>query len=234
VIPAVAFLLLTYLAASVPFGLLLTTLYGGSDRDLRVEGSGNIGATNVARLHGWRLGLVVLAYDVAKGLLPVEIARLTWPAAPLVGLATVAAVAFLGHCYPAYLGFRGGKGVATGAGAMLAIAPWATVVAAAGWVALLLVTRRSSLASLGATFVLVVALGVLQPGALPFGVLLALGVLWSHLPNLGRLVEGREAAVLAPARKGRETEVTADVVLAAGPAGVGTSPPPLWKHPEAS
>lgn len=232
-VTALGYLVLTYLAASVPFGLLLTTLYG-SDRDLRVEGSGNIGATNVARVHGWRLGLVVLAYDVAKGLLPVELARVVWPDASLVSLAAVAGVAFLGHCYPPYLGFRGGKGVATGAGAMLAIAPMPTLVAAACWVVLLVVGRRSSVASLGATVALVIAMGSLQPDALPFGVLLGLGVVWSHLPNLGRLVEGREAAVLAPARKGRATEITGEVALAAGPAGIGAVAPPLWKTPEAS
>src|SRR5690606_36079791 len=121
---------------AVPVGVVVTTLFGG-DEDVRREGSGNIGATNVARVHGWRLAVPVMILDVGKGLVPVLVAGWAWPGllpgVELAWLTAVGLVAFLGHCYPIYLAFHGGKGVATGAGAILAIAPLPTLVAVATW-----------------------------------------------------------------------------------------------------
>ncbi len=231
-IAAAAFLLLTYLLAAVPVGLALTTALADGP-DLRLAGSGNLGATNVGRLYGWRLGSTAMAYDVAKGLVPVTVAGWTWPEAGTAWMGLVALTAFLGHCYPVYLGFFGGKGVATGAGGMLAIAPVPTGLALGGWLVLLAVSRRSSVASLGATIVLVAGMAWHQPEALPVGILLALGVAVRHVPNLQRLLVGREEAVVRSARWGKGETGLPDLeaVLGSGPAGVGTRAAPRWRSP---
>jgi glycerol-3-phosphate acyltransferase PlsY len=116
------YLVLVYLAAAVPFGLVLTTLYGG-DVDVRAAGSGNIGATNVARTAGWRLGLVTLAGDVLKGAVPVAIAMAVQAGSAIT--AATGAAAFSGHVFPLTLRFAGGKGVATALGA-LALLWWSS------------------------------------------------------------------------------------------------------------
>lgn len=221
---------LTYLAASVPFGLVLTTLAGG-DVDVRGAGSGNIGTTNVARLYGWRVALFVLALDVLKGAVPVLYAMALRPGAGLWWPALVGGVAFLGHCFPVYLGFRGGKGVATGGGAMLALATRPTLLAIVVWGVTLVLVRRGSVASLAATASLVLAVIVWQPEALPAAVLLASGVALTHVSNLRRLASGQEEAVVSGVRWGREAVPTRDHVAAMleqGPAGAG-SRPAAWR-----
>lgn len=228
-IPALAFLFLTYVVAAVPFGLVLTTLYGG-DADIREAGSGNIGATNVVRVYGWGLAAPVLALDVGKGLVPVLLAHLAFPELGTWWLGLTALVAFLGHCYPVYLAFHGGKGVATGAGAMLGVAPAPTAGAAVVWVGVLLLTGRSSLASLTATASLVGLALLLQPDAVGVAVVLALGILQSHVGNIRRLVAGDEKAILRPVRWGRGARQEAPdpaEVLALGPAG--TLAPEPWR-----
>jgi len=144
------YVLLCYLVGSLPSGLVLTTLY--SEVDPREQGSGNIGATNVLRTTSKALGATTLLADVAKGALPVLGAMVLWDAPAAWCLAGVAAVA--GHCWPVYLAFRGGKGVATSAGVMLALAPLPVLVAATLWVVVFLAVRKASLASLIAAVVL--------------------------------------------------------------------------------
>lgn len=219
---ALLYLLLTYLLAAVPFGVVLTTLYG-SDVDLRPTGSGNIGATNVARVFGWRMAVAVLALDLLKGLVPVLLA----PWFGLDGIAwgsIVALVAFAGHCWPVYLELRGGKGVATSAGAMLALAPIPTAIAAVAWGGTLAASGRSSLSSLLAALVLVIACAFLAPAALPATLLLALGIALTHTPNIRRLMRGEESAVVPPVRWGRQQTrpISAEEVLSQGPAGGAT------------
>ncbi|MCA9491948.1 MAG: glycerol-3-phosphate 1-O-acyltransferase PlsY [Myxococcales bacterium] len=223
----VLWLVWTYLVASIPFGLVVTTLWGG-DEDIRTTGSGNIGATNVARVHGWRLAGVVIALDVAKGFLPVLGARLLWPDAGHVLLGAVLMTAFLAHCFPVWLEFRGGKGVATGAGGLLALAPWVTMPAVAVWLAVLGVSGRSSVAALTATLSIVVFSWWVDPAVLGVVLMLALGILLTHVPNLRRLVRGEEAALIRPVRWGRQAPVLdADRVLEEGPAGQA---PPVWRE----
>ncbi|NCP78361.1 MAG: acyl-phosphate glycerol 3-phosphate acyltransferase, partial [Desulfuromonadales bacterium] len=114
------FLLATYLIGAIPTGLVLTRLAGGAD--VRTAGSGNIGATNVYRVAGRTLGILTLAGDCLKGVLPllaaISLFQLSQPQIALVGV-----TAFLGHCYPVYLGFKGGKGVATALGVLLVLSP---------------------------------------------------------------------------------------------------------------
>lgn len=183
------YLLLTYMLASIPTGAILATLY--ADVDLRQHGSGNIGATNATRVVGRGIGVATFAGDLLKGYLPVALAPLLWPD-PLFVDAT-ALVAFAGHCWSAYLGFRGGKGVATSAGAMLALAPLPTALTAAGWLGVVALTKKSSLGALVCVFLLPLLVAWLEPGRVWVTLLLALGVALRHVDNVRRLLSGTES-----------------------------------------
>jgi glycerol-3-phosphate acyltransferase PlsY len=149
--------LAAYLVGSVPFGYLIARLRGV---DILHQGSGNIGATNVGRLLGRRLGILVFALDFLKGAVPAAVARAAGgdELGVLAGLA-----AFLGHLFPVYLRFRGGKGVATGFGAMAVLVPGPAAVAVLVWLSAVGATRVVSVASLGAAFTLAAARLLLTP-----------------------------------------------------------------------
>lgn len=223
-----AFLGLAYLLAAVPFGLVVTTLYGG-DADIRTSGSGNIGATNVARVYGWGLALVVLALDAFKGFVPVLLAGAMWPDAGPWWPALVLTTVFLAHCFPIYLEFRGGKGVATAAGGLLALTPWVALSAAVVWALALRLSGRSSIAALAAVVAVVAVAAVVDPDVLPIVLLVAVGIVATHVPNIRRLVRGEEGAVIRPVRWGRASEAHPDpeALLHQGPAGTPTAPP-VW------
>jgi len=174
-----------YLVGSIPTGPLLASARG---IDLRAVGSGNIGATNVARALGKKLGVVVLVGDALKGFLPVLLARVAL-GLPAPAVAVIGFAAFVGHLFPIYLGLRGGKGVATAAGIFLAMAPLATALALAVWVALFLPWRIVSIASLGAVLVFPVALWLTRaPSAFAVCALLVLVlIVWKHRGNLARI-----------------------------------------------
>lgn len=186
-----AFLLLGYLAGSIPFGVLVTRWTRGVD--VREQGSGNIGATNVARVAGKKLGVLVLVLDALKGTLPVVLALRFLPDSPLahgaVGLA-----AFLGHCFPVWLKFHGGKGVATALGVLVVLVPWAALAGLAVYGLVLVTTRMSSLGSLAAGVAAVVT-AVLTARALEYAVLSGLlfaFILWTHRGNILRLLRHSE------------------------------------------
>src|SRR5262245_40978455 len=153
----VAVLLISYLLGSIPFGYLAGRLAG---TDIRHAGSGNVGATNVVRVLGKGYGYPVFALDVLKGFAAVEISMLVAPGEPpawnspeIFGiLAAISSV--LGHLYPPWLKFKGGKGVATSAGALLALTPLATLIGVVVWIIVFWLTRYVSLASLTAAVVL--------------------------------------------------------------------------------
>lgn len=198
---ALLYLFLAYLVAAVPFGIVATTLYGG-DLDIRSAGSGNIGGTNVARLYGWRLGAVVVILDLAKGLVPVAIARWAWPEHGAAWPSAVLVACFLGHCFPIYLAFHGGKGVATAAGGLIALSPWVLLPAALIWATTLRITGRSSAAALVATASLVGFAVWLDRAVLPTVGLVAALIFLTHRANIGRLWRGEEPSVVEPL-KGR-------------------------------
>ena len=225
--PVLAYLLLTYAVAAVPFALVVTTLHGG-EQDVRTAGSGNPGATNAARLYGWGIGGLVMALDVAKGAVPVLIARLLWPHLDPWLAAVVALVAFLAHVFPIYLEFRGGKGVATAAGGMLALAPLPTSIAAGLWLGILALTGRSSVAALGATFAMVGLTLWLSPTLLPLMLGLGVAILITHTPNLRRLWRGQEGKVGRPVRWSRTPTASGQQVLDEAPAGPGAPLPSGW------
>lgn len=185
---------LGYLLGSVPFGLLLTRLTGAGD--LRAIGSGNIGATNVLRTGRKGLAAATLLLDLAKGFAAVWLARAIAPDLAPIG----AAAAVVGHCFPVWLGFKGGKGVATLMGVSLGLA-WALGgVYAAVWLGMLGLTRLSSLAGMSAAVAVpLAAWGLGYPDFAPVLALLALLVLWLHRANIGRLLNGTEPKVGAKA-----------------------------------
>jgi glycerol-3-phosphate acyltransferase PlsY len=184
-------LVLGYVLGSIPFGVLLTRLAGAGD--LRAIGSGNIGATNVLRTGRKGLAAATLALDALKATLAVVLAA--WAFGPEAALAA-AAGAILGHLYPVWLRFRGGKGVATFLGGLIGVAWPAAIVFALVWLAVAAVTRYSSAAALVATAVSpMVALAIgLEEAALVFWALAAL-VWFKHSANIGRLLSGSEPKI---------------------------------------
>jgi glycerol-3-phosphate acyltransferase PlsY len=183
-------LLAGYLLGSIPFGLLLTRLFGKGD--IREIGSGNIGATNVLRTGSKGLAVTTLLLDGAKGAAAVLLAQQFWPDA--VNFA--AAGALIGHLYPAWLRFKGGKGVATLLGILLPLFWQAALVSAVVWVGLFLILRISSLAGMTAAASAPVTAAILNEQAL-FPMLLgfALLVIWKHRENIRRLARGEEPRV---------------------------------------
>jgi glycerol-3-phosphate acyltransferase PlsY len=180
-----------YLAGSLPFGYWVVRLARGED--VRARGSGNIGATNVWRMYGRRLGPPVVLLDVAKGFVPALVGTLT--VGPLTG-ALAGGAAMVGHWRPLFLGFaRGGKAVATAGGAFFGVAPLLGAIGLVLWVALFLLTRYASVASMG-TALLLAAAAVLLDEPWPvaaFAAAAAAVVVVLHRANLRRLREGTES-----------------------------------------
>ena len=190
--PVVLGVAAAYLIGAIPTSYLAARF--GAGIDLRQHGSRNLGATNVYRVLGPRYAVPVGLFDVLKGTAPV----LFFP--PLMGTAdwipiAVAAAAIVGHVFPVYLRFRGGKGVATAAGAMIALAPGPFLVSAAVWVTLLATLRIMSVASLGGALAFPLATRWLAPdntALLGAGVVIASFIVFTHRANLRRLFAGTE------------------------------------------
>ena len=179
-----------YLLGSIPFGLLLTRMSGRGD--LRDIGSGNIGATNVLRTGAKGLAVLTLLLDAAKGAAAVLIAQTAWPD----GVHYAAAGALVGHLYPVWLKFRGGKGVATLLGVIAPLLPIAAIVYALLWVGMLLVWRISSVAGMVAVASAPVTAAVIGEQALvPMLVGFAILVIWKHRENITRLKDGTEPSI---------------------------------------
>jgi acyl phosphate:glycerol-3-phosphate acyltransferase len=185
-----AALVLGYLLGSIPFGVVLTRMFGAGD--LRAIGSGSIGATNVLRTGRKGLAAATAILDGAKGAVAVLIAEAIQPGlGPMAGLA-----AFFGHCYPVWLGFKGGKGVATMFAVALALSWQVALVFALVWLSALAVLRYSSVGGMLAaisTPVMAAVLGRIELVVL--FVALALMVLWRHRKNIDRLRRGEEPKV---------------------------------------
>lgn len=178
-----------YLLGSIPSGFIFGTFLGV---DVRNRGSGNIGATNVARTLGKGLGLLTLVADTVKGILPVFIAQrvgLSDGAIALIGI-----FAFLGHLYPVFLKFRGGKGVATAFGVLLAVAPPVPAILILFFGAAVLVSRMVSLGSIAAAIAAPFSLWGMSypPIFVVMGAFLGAMVIWRHRANIKRLMAGTE------------------------------------------
>jgi len=183
-----------YLLGSIPFGIILTRLFGAGD--LRQIGSGNIGATNVLRTGRKELAAATLILDGAKGAAAVLLARHFMPELGQDGAMIAGAAAMVGHCYPVWLKFRGGKGVATLLGLSFALAWPIGLVFAAAWLGTVLLARISSLGGMvGAVSAPVAALGFGYPVyAIGLAGLAAI-VLWRHRENIARLRAGTEPRI---------------------------------------
>jgi len=182
-------IIISYLVGSIPFGLLLGKLAG---IDVRQDGSGNIGATNVSRLLGKKVGAVTLLLDAGKGLLPMVAADMLGFAQHIVMLC--GAAAFIGHLFPLYLRFRGGKGVATALGIFLFLSPVALLICAAAFFAAVYLSGFVSLGSLLAAGLMPVVVFFQQGSGACFYLAVFVGLLiWiKHRSNIIRLLRGEE------------------------------------------
>lgn len=188
-------LVMAYLLGSIPFGFLIVKMRGS---DIRQSGSGNIGAANVARSAGAVAGLLTLVLDAAKGYAAVWIAD-HWTHGDVRWMMAAALAAVIGHIFPLWLKFKGGKGVATGLGALLPICPEAVGVAAILWVVIVLFWRYSSLGSIAASVALPILMYIFYaPGHAPTPfvtvgtILISILVIVKHRHNIERLVAGTE------------------------------------------
>lgn len=184
-----------YLAGSIPFGYLAGRVVLGVD--VRKIGSGNIGGTNVARAGGKKLGVAVIVLDALKAVVPVLVARRAFGDAPRADLwvVVVAVAAFVGHLFPIWLGFKGGKGVATALGIFAVLAPWAAVAGLGAYGLAYLATRISSVGSLAGTAVCAAVTFAQRGRESPVawaGVALALLIVLRHRENIRRLLSGEE------------------------------------------
>ncbi len=183
--------LLGYLIGSIPFGLLLTKAAGMGD--VRSIGSGNIGATNVLRTGNKGLAVATLVLDLAKGLAPVVIAGQLWGE---IAMAFAAGAAVLGHCFPVWLGFKGGKGVATNAGVSFGLAWPIGLAYAFVWLSVLAIFRVSSLAGMAAVVAAAAAAPLFgYPQFFPVLSAIAVVIIYLHRANITRLMKGDEPKV---------------------------------------
>jgi len=197
-----------YILGSIPFGLLLTRLIG--DADVRKEGSGNIGAANVARVAGTLPGILTLILDAAKGAAAVLLAEhLSNESAGWMMIAGFAALA--GHCFPIWLNFKGGKGVATAAGLFLVLCPLAFLGSLLLFILVVAFWRYVSLGSIAAAAAMPLLIYFLwaprhaPPPVITFGALaVALLIVYKHDANIQRLVEGAEPKFSFSKKKGKE------------------------------
>jgi glycerol-3-phosphate acyltransferase PlsY len=191
--PAATWLLVSYLVGATPTSYLVSRAF--AKIDLRQYGSGNLGATNLYRVLGWKYAVPVALFDIAKGAIPVLVFAPRASSSQLYAVACGVA-AIVGHVFSVFVRFKGGKGVATAAGVMLGLTPIALGVAAAIWGLLLLLTGYVSLASIVAAAVLPLAVYLLDHPATPellyVSALVAAGVILLHRRNIERLLKGTE------------------------------------------
>jgi glycerol-3-phosphate acyltransferase PlsY len=186
-------MLASYLLGAIPTSYIVSRTF--AHIDLRQHGSGNLGATNLYRVLGWKYAIPVGLFDIAKGVIPVLVFASRVSHSELFGLACGIA-AIVGHVFSVFVGFKGGKGVATAAGVMLALTPLAFAVAALVWLLTLGLSGYVSLASIAAAAVLPLAVYFLEPPDQPqilwLDVLIAIGVIALHRKNIHRLLKGTE------------------------------------------
>jgi glycerol-3-phosphate acyltransferase PlsY len=189
---ALAAIVVSYAIGTIPSAIVVARAKGV---DITTFGSGNPGASNVARALGWKYGIIVFVVDAAKGALPAAAALGHRPTAYLCG-----AAAILGHIFPVNRKFKGGKGIATGGGVLLALHPPVMVLAAAVWVATMKLTKKASLASIVIVPLVLAALALLGKPAWEILAFIGIGVLIEirHVSNIKRLLTGNEPPVTGP------------------------------------
>lgn len=184
----IVYAILTYLISSIPFGLIVGKIFG---KDVRKEGSKNIGATNVTRVVGKKAGILVLILDLLKGFLPILYAKHIFEPKHVAFLAVISVI---GHCFSIFLKFKGGKGVATGIGVLLALSTKTTYIVTLFWLGVFLTTGFVSLASILSSSISWVVIHVLE-GDLYFTYAIftvGLIIIFKHKENIDRLLKGTE------------------------------------------
>ncbi len=179
--------IVAFLAGSIPFGYIFAKSKG---IEIRKLGSGNIGATNVSRYLGKKIGAIVFILDFIKGALPAFLGALFSPLPGVVGLGAI-----LGHVFTPWLGFRGGKGMATSIGVFLVLVPKATWLSLGVWVILFLFIRIVAVSSMGTAVSLPVfsyLLGYREPSVLYGTIFIAIFIIWTHRDNIKRIAKGEE------------------------------------------
>jgi len=195
----IGFLVFAYLFGAIPWGLVLTRIF--TSVDIRQEGSGNIGATNVRRIAGTSLGLVTLACDVLKGAIPVYIAGVMPASGDLlheIFICLAALSAFLGHLYPVYMKFKkGGKGVATATGCFLVLSPVACIVALLVFLLVAWWSNYVSAGSLSAVVILPVAVWIKSNSFVmtACAAVMSIFIIFRHKDNIKRLLSGTENVI---------------------------------------
>ncbi len=183
--------LLGYLIGSIPFGLIIAKIAGHGD--IREIGSGNIGATNVLRTGSKKLAALTLFADIIKGMIPIIVMLYVLP--KLAPYALIAGFgAFIGHLYPVWLKFKGGKGVATFLGILLAYSWVLGLVFALGWLTTAYISRISSFAALSASLITLVTSFILGLSSILLTAMVAL-IYWKHRENINRLMDGTESRI---------------------------------------
>ncbi len=187
-----------YLCGSIPFGVVLTRLFLGVD--VRKVGSGNIGATNVARAGGKKIAIPVFILDVVKAVAPILVARhlMAGRENGEIWTTLVAVAALSGHVFPVWLGFNGGKGVATGLGVFFVLEPIAAIAGFSVWIGIYLTIKISSIGSLGGTAVCAITVFILHGARNPIswaGLVIAAIIFYRHKENIRRLITGEETKV---------------------------------------
>ncbi len=187
------FILFAYLIGSLSTAIIYCKIAGLPDP--RSQGSGNPGATNVLRFGGKKVAIIVLLGDLLKGLIPVLLAK--WLEFSAAAVALVGIVAFLGHLYPVFFRFQGGKGVATALGVLLGISVWVGLSVLVIWLVVASLSRLSSLSALIAAFFspLLVYLLTPAPEYILLAILLALLLIWRHRRNIQKIMNGTESKI---------------------------------------
>ncbi len=198
-------LLFSYLLGSIPNGYIFGKQFAG--KDIRNYGSGNVGATNVARVAGYKIGLIVAILDITKGFLSVYIAKsLLLPEYSMVFIFIAAILAISGHDWSIFLSFQGGKGVATSVGVILSLFPLSFIVLFIVWVVMIFLTKMVSVGSiLGAISLPISILFIYSSKSsyIIFGIIIAALVIFSHRSNIKRILKGNENKMSWPPGKGR-------------------------------
>ena len=191
-VSAAAALLASYLLGAIPTSYLVGRVFRGID--LREHGSGNLGATNLYRTLGWKFAIPAGLFDIAKGAVPVLAIAPAVSGSQLFALAC-GLMAVVGHVFSLFAGFKGGKGVATAAGVMLGLSPYAVLALVAIWAVMVFATGYVSLGSIVAAALLPLLVWVLDPGSrnlVALDALVAAGIIWLHRANIRRLLAGTE------------------------------------------
>lgn len=198
-------LLFSYLLGSIPNGYIFGKQFAG--KDIRNYGSGNVGATNVARVAGYKVGLLVAILDITKGFLSVYIAKsFLLPEYSMAFVFTAAILAIIGHNWSMFLSFQGGKGVATSVGVILSLFPLSFIVLFIVWITMIFITKMVSVGSiLGAISLPISILFIYssESSYIIFGIIIAGLVIFSHRSNIKRILKGNENKMTWPPGKGR-------------------------------